>query len=206
MLIMQFDLKIKRGEKMNNILIVDDDMDIQTILSDSLKLEGYKTRVAGDGDAALKQISNQTPELILLDVRLPGMSGLQLLEKIKKINKNLVVIMLTGYGDIKDAVLAIKLGAFDYITKPFKDEEMLANIKNALDSHSGTNADNGIPLSMREKEVLKWLKMGKSSWDISIILAISERTVNFHITNIMNKLDAMTRTQAVAISIEKGLI
>ena len=191
---------------MNNILIVDDDTDVQTILSDSLELEGYKTTVAGDGNAALKEISKGLPELVLLDVRLPGMSGLQLLEKIKKTNKNLVVIMLTGYGDIKDAVHAIKLGAFDYITKPFKDEEILANIKNALETHRGSSGRNGVALSMREKEVLKWLKMGKSSWDISIILAISERTVNFHITNIMNKLDAMTRTQAVAISIEKGLI
>ena len=110
------------------------------------------------------------------------------------------------YGDIKDAVQAIKLGAFDYVTKPFKDEEIIANIKNALAGHRGKNGKKGASLSMREKEVLKWLKMGKSSWDISVILDISERTVNFHITNIMNKLDAMTRTQAVAICIEKGLI
>lgn len=191
---------------MNNILIVDDDRDMQTILSDTLEMEGYKTSVAGDGDTALKEIVSSLPELVLLDVRLPGMSGLQLLERIKMINRDLVVIMLTGYGDIKDAVSAIKMGAFDYITKPFHDDEIIANIRNALEGKNGNNADIGCVLSMREKEVLKWLKMGKSSWDISIILDISERTVNFHITNIMNKLDAMTRTQAVAISIEKGLI
>lgn len=191
---------------MKNILIVDDDKDMQAILSDTLELEGYEISVAGDGKEALKEITSVSPELILLDVKLPGMSGLQLLEKIKKINKISVVIMLTGYGDIKDAVSAIKMGAFDYITKPFKDEEIVANIKNALKSYGGGNGKNSSSLSMREKEVLKWLKMGKSSWDISIILDISERTVNFHITNIMNKLDAITRTQAVAISIEKGLI
>lgn len=191
---------------MKNILIVDDDKDMQAILSDTLELEGYEISVAGDGKEALKEITSVSPELILLDVKLPGMSGLQLLEKIKKINKISVVIMLTGYGDIKDAVSAIKMGAFDYITKPFKDEEIVANIKSALKSYSGGNGKNSSSLSMREKEVLKWLKMGKSSWDISIILDISERTVNFHITNIMNKLDAITRTQAVAISIEKGLI
>lgn len=188
---------------MNNILIVDDDKDMQAILSDTLEIEGYRTSVAGDGKVALNLITNELPELILIDVRLPGMSGLQLLKKIKAVNNNLIVIMLTGYGDIKDSVSAIKLGAFDYITKPFKDKELIANIKNALESNS---IGNGSSLSMREKEVLKWLKMGKISWDISIILGITERTVNFHITNIMNKLDAMTRTQAVAISIEKGLI
>ncbi|GBE03501.1 MAG TPA: response regulator [Nitrospirae bacterium] len=188
---------------MKNILIVDDDSDMQTVLSDTLQLEGYKISVAGDGNTALKEIRNDSPELILLDVRLPGMNGLQLLKKIKQINKKVVVIILTSHGDIKDAVSAIKLGAFDYVTKPFKDKDIIAYVKNALESHS---AGSGDTLSMREKEVLKWLKIGKSSWDISIILGISERTVNFHVTNIMSKLDAMTRTQAVAISIEKGLI
>jgi FixJ family two-component response regulator len=194
------------GDPMDNILIVDDDIDMQTILSDTLELEGYKTSIAGDGNEALDVLTSTSPELILLDVKLPGMSGLELLEKIKKINQKSVVIMLTGYGDIKDAVQAIKLGAFDYVTKPFKDEEIIANIKNALTGNSGGNGKKVTSLSMREREVLKWLKMGKSSWDISVILDISERTVNFHITNIMNKLDAMTRTQAVAICIEKGLI
>lgn len=191
---------------MNNILIVDDDRDMQMVLSDTLELEGYKTSVAGDGKKALKQITSGSPELILLDVKLPGMSGLELLEKIKKINKRPIVIMLTGYGDIKDAVLAIKLGAFDYITKPFNNEDIIANIKNALHGYNGNNRNLRCTLSMREKEVLKWLKIGKSSWDVSVILNIRERTVNFHVTNVMKKLDAMTRTQAVAISIENGLI
>jgi FixJ family two-component response regulator len=191
---------------MSNILIVDDDRDMQLILSEALQTKGFNTLVARNGKEALKEITVDSPEVILLDVRLPGMSGIQLLEKVKEINKGAIVIMLTGYGDIKDAVSAIKLGAFDYITKPFKDEDIIMSIRNALDSRNGAKNDNGSALSMREKEVLHWLKMGKSSWDISIILAISERTVNFHVTNIMNKLDAMTRTQAVAISIEKGLI
>ena len=191
---------------MNNILIVDDDKDMKLILSDILEIEGYRVSIAGDGNSAIKVITNNSPELILLDVRLPGMSGLQLLDKIKEINKKTIVIMLTGYGDIKEAVIAIKLGAFDYITKPFTQEELVSNIKNAFDTHSGANGSNNSPISMREKEVLKWLKIGKSSWDVSVILDISERTVNFHVTNIMNKLDAITRTQAVAISIERGLI
>ena len=91
---------------MNNILIVDDDKDMQAILSDTLEIEGYRTSVAGDGKVALNLITNELPELILIDVRLPGMSGLQLLKKIKAVNNNLIVIMLTGYGDIKDSVSA----------------------------------------------------------------------------------------------------
>ncbi len=191
---------------MNKILIVDDDKDMRLILSKSLRLEGYKTIVAGNGKEALRKVKKELPNLILLDVKLPGMNGLNVLEEIKKINKDLIVVMLTGYGDIKDAVKAIKLGAFDYITKPFEDREIISNINEALQSHYLSKKMNISPLSLREKEVLKWLKKGKSSWDISIILEISERTVNFHINNIMQKLDAITRTQAVAIAIEKGLI
>jgi DNA-binding NarL/FixJ family response regulator len=192
--------------EMDRILIVDDDRDMQLILSETLKLEGYEAIVADDGREALEKITAHVPELILLDVRLPGMNGLEVLEKIKTTNKDSIVIMLTGFGDIKDAVKAIKLGAYDYITKPFKDEEMVENISEALQGYHLSKEKNISPLSRREKEVLKWLKKGKSSWDISVILGITERTVNFHINNIMQKLDAITRTQAVAVAIEKGLV
>ncbi len=191
---------------MGKILIIDDDKDMQLILSETLKTEGYETIVAGNGKEALKKVTSNSPELILLDVKLPGINGLKVLEEIKKINKDSIVIMLTGYGDIKDAVKAIKLGAFNYITKPFEDKEIIKNIREALQIYHLRKKNNIPPLSPREQEVLKWLKKGKSSWDISVILGISERTVNFHINNVMQKLDAITRTQAVAIAIEKGMI
>lgn len=191
---------------MDKILIVDDDKDLQSVLSDTIKLEGYEAIVADDGRKALKEIRSHSPDLILLDVKLPGMDGIKVLEEIKKIDKNLIVIMLTGYGDIKDAVQAMKLGAFDYITKPFKDGEIVANIKNALQVKCLSRKKYIATLSLREKEVLNWLKKGKTSWDISVILGISERTVNFHINNIMQKLDAVSRTHAVAIAIEAELI
>jgi DNA-binding NarL/FixJ family response regulator len=187
---------------MDRILIIDDEKDMQLILSDTLKLEGYETIIADDGESALKSVQENAISLALLDVKLPGMNGLKVLEEIKKIDKNLIVIMLTGYGHIKDAVKAIKLGAFDYITKPFKDSELIATIKNALQSRHSKFP----PLSFREKEVLKWLKKGKSSWEISEILNISYRTVDFHVNNIIQKLDAVNRIQAVAIAVEHGLI
>lgn len=191
---------------MYKILIIDDDRDMQLILSDTLALEGYETIVAGDGKRALKEIRAQSLDLVLLDVRLPGMNGLKVLEKIKKINRQLIVIMFTGYGDIRDAVQAMKLGAYDYMTKPFDNGEIVANIKNALHKLHLKNKRLSAPLSRREKEVIRWLIKGKSSWEVSEILDISERTVNFHINNIMQKLEAVTRTQAVARAIELGLV
>jgi DNA-binding NarL/FixJ family response regulator len=190
---------------MKKILIVDDDRDIQVVLSDLVKSEGYDACVAGNGQAALKKISTHSPDLILLDIRLPGIDGMSLLEKIRKVDDALCVVMLTGYGDIKDAVKAIKLGAFDYITKPFDNDEIMEIIRFALSSKKQGAGQNTASLSFREKEVLSWLKRGKSSADISILLDISERTVNFHVKNIMKKLDAVTRTQAVATAIEQGL-
>jgi len=121
---------------LDKILIVDDDKDMLQLLSDFIKAEGYEVVTASDGRRALKEVRMHLPELILLDVRLPEMDGMKVLEEIKKIDKDLIVIMLTAYGQVKDAVRALKLGAFDYITKPFDDEEIMLNIKKALETRS----------------------------------------------------------------------
>lgn len=191
---------------MDKILIIDDDRDMQLVLSDIVRSEGYEAIVAGNGRQALKELSIHSPDLVLLDIRLPGMNGMSVLEEIKRIDKNLIVIMLTGYGDIKQAVKAMKLGAFDYITKPFDNDVIIENINNALNARHRGSDDLSSAISIREKEVLAWLKKGKSSWDIAVILGISERTVNYHVKNIMQKLNAVSRTHAVAVAMEQGLI
>lgn len=191
---------------MHKILIIDDDAYMRSALSDLLMSEGYEAFTTGNGKLALKEISSHAPDLVLLDVRLPGTDGITILEKIKEIDKDLLIIMITGHGDIKDAVRAIKLGAFDYITKPFENEELIATIRNALQTRRHPDHARTVVLSMREKEVLNWLTKGKSSRDISAVLNISESTVNYHMTNIMQKLTAVSRTQAVAVAIERGLI
>ena len=117
---------------MEKILIVDDDKDMRDILSDIIKLEGYEAITADDGRKALKKIRMHSPDLVLLDIRLPEMDGMKVLEEIKKIDKDLIAIMLTAYGGVKDAVHSMKLGAFDYITKPFDNEEIVLNIKRAF--------------------------------------------------------------------------
>jgi len=118
------------------ILVVDDDKDLRFNLSSILKDEGYDVLAVEDGKEALKAVQNNSPNLALLDIRLPEMDGMKVLEEIKKIDKDLIVIMLTAYGQVKDAVRALKLGAFDYITKPFDNEEIMLNIKKALETRS----------------------------------------------------------------------
>lgn len=119
---------------METVLIVEDNKDMQFILSNILKDEGYKVSIAEDGKRALKEIERCNYNLVLLDIRLPGMDGMQILDKMKEIDKDLSIIMLTAYGDVKGAVKAVKLGAFDYITKPFDNEELILVIKKALNT------------------------------------------------------------------------
>ena len=117
---------------MKRILIVDDDKDLRFNLSCILKEKGYEVIAAVDGKQALNALAQSSPDLVLLDVRLPGMDGVELLEEMKKIEKNLPIIMLTAYSDVKSAVKAMKSGAFDYITKPFDEEELILILGKAL--------------------------------------------------------------------------
>lgn len=119
---------------METILIVDDNKDMQSLLSNILKDEGYKTINTIDGNSAIKEVKKHAPNLVLLDIRLPDMDGIKVLEKMKKIDKDLIIIMLTGYGDVKGAVKAMKSGAYDYLTKPFDNEELIIVIKKGLQS------------------------------------------------------------------------
>ena len=121
---------------MKRILIVDDDKDLRFNLSCILKEEGHEVIAASDGKQALNALAENVPDLVMLDVRLPGMDGVELLEEMKKIEKNLPIIMLTAYSDVKSAVKAMKLGAFDYVTKPFNEEELILVIKKALHTQS----------------------------------------------------------------------
>jgi DNA-binding NtrC family response regulator len=114
------------------ILVVDDDKDLRFNLSSILKDEGYDVLAVEDGREALKAVQRNCPNLALLDIRLPRMNGMEILEKLKRIDKDLIIIMLTAYAEVKDAVKAMKLGAFDYVTKPFDNEELILIIKKAL--------------------------------------------------------------------------
>jgi DNA-binding NtrC family response regulator len=143
------------------ILIVDDNEDLRFTLSDILKEEGYETIAVGDGTRAIKEVEKRSPNLVLLDVKLPGMDGVKILEEMKKIDKNLIVIMLTAYGDVKGAVRAIKLGAFDYITKPFDNEELTFIIEKSLKAQSLSREVENLRERLGEKTAMEEV-MGES--------------------------------------------
>ncbi|MFQ5946027.1 MAG: sigma-54-dependent transcriptional regulator, partial [Anaerolineae bacterium] len=115
------------------ILVVDDERGMREVLSSMLKKEGYDVAVAEGGEVAIEAIRREAYDAVITDVRMPKVDGLQVLKALKDVSPNTVVIMITAFGSSETAVEAMKLGAYDYITKPFKYDEVTLNIKRALE-------------------------------------------------------------------------
>ena len=114
------------------ILIVDDEPNILSSLSRALELESYRPQRAGSGSAALELVAKRRPDLVLLDVAMPGLDGLEVLSRLKQEHADLPVVMMSGHSTIETAVAATKLGAYDFVEKPLSSEKLLIIIKNAL--------------------------------------------------------------------------
>ena len=117
---------------MENILIVDDEKNYPTIIGELLQEEGYTSLTASSGMEALDILNNELIDLVLTDVKMPGMSGIQLLEKIKEINPDIPVIIMTAYGSVEKAVEAMHKGAYTFILKPFENQALIAHIAKAI--------------------------------------------------------------------------
>ena len=118
------------------ILVVDNNKDMCWLVSNLLKAEGYSVDAAGGGMEALEKIRQSAPEVVLLDLRMPKMDGWETLENIKKFGEPISVIIMTAYGDVKSAVRAMKMGAYDFLTKPFNNDEVILTVKRAVDNIS----------------------------------------------------------------------
>jgi len=120
--------------KLNKILVVDDEHLIRWSLEQNLKKQGYEVVMAGSGEDALQMVREQQPDLVLLDIQLPGISGIEVLEKIKELDDEIIVIMLTAHGGLETAVNAMRIGAYDYVSKPFNLDELSIIVKKALEN------------------------------------------------------------------------
>ena len=121
---------------MSNILIIDDEKAIRKTLSEILSYEGYKIDEAGDGEEGLRKFREKEYDVILCDIKMPKMDGIEFLEKAKEANPDLPIIMISGHGTIETAVEAVKKGAYDYISKPPDLNRLLITIRNAMDKTS----------------------------------------------------------------------
>ncbi|MEP6617399.1 MAG: sigma-54 dependent transcriptional regulator [Ginsengibacter sp.] len=121
---------------MATILIIDDEKSIRKTLTEILSYEGYKIDEAGDGEEGLKKFSQKTYDLVLCDIKMPKLDGIEFLEKAREINNDVPIIVISGHGNIDTAVEAVKKGAFDYISKPPDLNRMLITLRNAMDKNS----------------------------------------------------------------------
>jgi len=120
------------AEHISSILVVDDEEEIRKILSHILEKEGFKVVTAPDGQQAMQRICFDAPDAVLLDVRMPGLNGMEVLKKIKEIDDDLPVVLVTAYADIHQSVEAMKEGAYDYLAKPFDNDEVVWIARRAL--------------------------------------------------------------------------
>lgn len=125
--------KLIEAKEPIRILIVDDEEIIRDLLYDTLSQTGYKVKVAINGRDAVKQIENEPFEIVITDLRMPGISGIELLQYVLKMNPDVCVLIMTAYGTVESAVNAMKLGAYDYICKPFELEEMKIIVEKAVE-------------------------------------------------------------------------
>ncbi len=131
------------------ILVTDDDPDLRDLLTEALKNWGYSAGVASEGNEALAALKAEKYHVVISDLMMPGMDGLELLYRIRDLDKDILVIIITGYATIETAVKAIEAGAYDYITKPFRLDELMVVIKNACER---------LRLSTQNKSLLEELR------------------------------------------------
>ena len=189
--------------------LVDDDSAIRRSVSFALKTSGFEVRVYESGNELLKNARDLKAGCILLDIRMPGMDGLEVQHALKEAGVALPVVIMTGHGDVNLAVRAMKAGAVDFIEKPFQKALLLAAIEQALSrlNHASINHECSDAaavklqlLTPRERQVLDGLAKGLPNKSIGFDLGISPRTVEIHRANLMTKLAAGSLSEALRIS------
>jgi DNA-binding NarL/FixJ family response regulator len=189
------------------VLIVDDDPNVRALISNVLGEYGFAIFEASCGEEALRMAREHAPRVVLLDVRMPGLSGYEVCRKLKDdFGDAIGVIFISGERrEPFDRVAGLLLGADDYLSKPFALDELLARVQRLVRGRPRT-ALPGVRLTRREREVLESLVAGFDNAEIAARLVISPRTVTTHVEHILMKLGVHSRTQAIALAYREGLL
>lgn len=193
------------------VFIVDDDEAVRDSLRLLLRSVGLRGETFASADEFLESFDAGRPGCLLLDVRMPGMSGLQLQEKLQELKATVPIIFLTAHGDIEMAVQAVKAGAFDFIQKPFRDQDLLDKLHRAIEQDARRRRQlaslKGIrsrieSLTPRERQLLEMVVAGHANKVIASNLGISQRTVEIHRANVMKKMGADSVTDLVRMMMQ----
>ena len=200
------------NELVQKIYIVDDDEGVRDSLTELLESVNMKVQTYSTANEFLDHFNSTQAGCILLDVRMPGMSGIELQHKLNELGAILPIIIMTGHGDISMAVQAMKDGAFEFLQKPFRDQELLDVIGSALkkekiirgkyknkeEIHNRINS-----LTVRERQVIDQVLEGKANKVIARELNISDRTIEIHRSHAMKKLGATSIAELVKIMLNE---
>ena len=197
------------------VYVIDDDDAVRQSLEFLLKTAGISARSFESAKAFLEVMPQIHSGCVITDVRMPEITGIDLLHQIKESKRDIPVIVITGHGDIALAVEAMKVGAIDFLEKPFDDDLLLAAVRAALNTdadmakHKAELAnihDKLAALSNRERQVLEGLVAGKANKVIAFDLGISPRTVEIYRANLMTKMSANSLSDLVRMAMTAGIL
>jgi len=189
-----------------HIFFVDDEPKVREVVSETIEQLGVKVSCFACAADCLEQLGFQRCDLLITDVKMPEMGGMELLAKARRLAPWLPILVMTGYGDIPMAVTAIKAGAVDFIEKPLDKKSFLWKVKSILQQNTFDDSYIGKPLTESEIKVLKLIINGKSNKEIAYLLHRSVRTIEVHRSHLMRKLDVDNVVDLVKRAAMMGLV
>ena len=202
------------SESAGLVLVIDDDVSMREALRRLFRSVGLQVEVFGSAREFLDRKPPEMPACITLDIRLPGISGLDLQRQLTEAHIAIPIIFVTGQGDIAMSVRAMKAGAVDFLTKPFRDQELLDAIVRAVEqdrvrrkqqAELTTLQEHFVLLSPREQEVLSWVVSGLLNKQVAAEIGTTEATVKFHRGQLMRKMNADSLADLVRMAARLGI-
>lgn len=193
------------------VMVVDDDTGVRNAMRILLKSVGLEATLYASAQEFLAAYQPSQPGCLVLDIRMPGMSGLELQQQLNLRGAVIPVIFMTGHGDIPMAVDAMQHGAFDFLQKPFRDQDLLDRIQKAIAKDAERRESLGEharirthleSLTAREREVLELMVKGKQNKQIAQDLGVSPRTIEIHRARVMEKMDAHSVAELVRMMLD----
>jgi RNA polymerase sigma factor (sigma-70 family) len=198
---------MKQAEQV--VFVIDDDPSMRTAIKELIEAVGISCQTFGSGQELLGAVLPDIPSSLVLDVRLPGLSGLNLQRELTERGINMPIIFITGYGDIPMSVQAMKAGAVEFLTKPFRDQDLLDAIEQGIERDRSARKqlmasrelrERSETLTPREREVMRLVVAGMLNKQVAAELDISEKTVNVHRSQVMQKMQADSLAELVRMT------